>query len=405
MKIKKYRAADSQQAMRLIRAEQGPDASILTCYQVPEGIEFVVALNCPGLDDVDLPPAAAAGMGRQKIDDRQVAEGDRDMLTLRQELGSMRTLLERHLHRLAVREPLPLVTAAATLPGRLSLSGFSGPLLQRLRALVPETGGREALAEALRASLSDVVCAAWPAQGVSALIGPSGAGKSHLLATLALQHVLSGSRQPLYLVSCDQQRFGAREQLQALGRVLRLPVLFAGDAEVLREELAALPGNARVLLDTAGVDHGDGAGLAALGALLDTAGISHRALVMPLDMAEAVQHDTLAAYAALTPSGVVATRGDTLAAAALASWLCRAGMPWLGACAGRDPATAWRAADIDALIAGLLPAWADTAADTAASTSAGARVAAGAEADAALMAPAMPATVSRWSWTSQRISA
>lgn len=51
MKIKKYRAADSQQAMRLIRAEQGPDASILTCYQVPEGIEFVVAINTPDLQD------------------------------------------------------------------------------------------------------------------------------------------------------------------------------------------------------------------------------------------------------------------------------------------------------------------------------------------------------------------
>ena len=35
MKIKKFRAVDSQQAMRQIRAEIGPDASILTCYQVP----------------------------------------------------------------------------------------------------------------------------------------------------------------------------------------------------------------------------------------------------------------------------------------------------------------------------------------------------------------------------------
>ncbi|MEL0028940.1 MAG: hypothetical protein VW625_09840, partial [Perlucidibaca sp.] len=78
MKIKKYRAADSQQAMRLIRAEQGPDASILTCYQVPEGIEFVVALDAPGLDDVDLPAAAALPSRRQKIDG---AGGDHDMLT------------------------------------------------------------------------------------------------------------------------------------------------------------------------------------------------------------------------------------------------------------------------------------------------------------------------------------
>ena len=297
----------------------------------------------------------------------------------------MRTLLERHLHRLAVREPQPAV-AASSLLTRLAAAGLTGPLQQRLRALLPDTAGRDALAEALHASLADISCASWPEQGVSALIGPSGAGKSHLLATLALQHVLTGAPQPLYLVSCDQQRFGAREQLQALGRVLRLPVLFASDATMLREELATLPENARVLLDTAGVDHGDSAALAALATLLDDAGIDHRALVIALDMADGVQHDTLAAYAALNPAGIVATRADTLAAGGLASWLCRSGMPWLGASASRDPATAWRAADTRTLVDGLLPTWVEPE----------------------IVVPAaseVPATVSRWSWTAQRISA
>ena len=370
MKIKKYRAADSQQAMRLIRAEQGPDASILTCYQVPEGVEFVVALDQPELQDVDRQEAAGR---RQKID----AAGDREMLTLRQELGSMRTLLEKHLHRLAVREPQP-ASAGSTLAARLAEIGFSGVLLQRLRALLAGNADRAALAEALRASLEDVRCAIWPAQGVSALIGPSGAGKSQLMATLALQHVLTGARQPLYLISCDQQRFGAREQLLALGRVLRLPVLFAADAAMLREELAGLPADARVLVDTAGVDHADAAGLAALGDLLDAADIAHRALVLPLDLAESVQQDTLAAYAALNPSGLVATRTDIVMAGDIASWLCRAGLPWLGSSAGRDPATAWRAADRQTLINDLLPAWPEAV---------------------------MPAEVSRWSWAQQRIPA
>jgi len=377
MKIKKYRAADSQQAMRLIRAEQGPDASILTCYQVPEGVEFVVALDVPDLQDADHAVAATGPARRQKIDG---AGGDRDMLTLRQELGSMRTLLERHLHRLAVREPQPVAEASA-LGRQLDEMEVSGALQQRLRMLLPEAADRVAAADALRASLADLSCGEWPVQGVSALVGPSGAGKSQLLATLALRHVLAGNRQPLYLVSCDQQRFGAREQLLALGRVLRLPTLFVSGADALVEALAALPADARVLLDTAGVDHGDSAGMTALAGLLDAAGISHRVLVMPLDMAEATRRDTLAASAPLRPSGLVTTRADVVSAGVQASWLCRAGLHWLGTSAGRDPASAWREADIDGLTDGLLAAWPVSAAELA------------------------PAEVSRWSWTSQRIPA
>ena len=41
MKIRKFRGTDSQTAMRQIRAELGPDAAILACYDVPEGIEFL----------------------------------------------------------------------------------------------------------------------------------------------------------------------------------------------------------------------------------------------------------------------------------------------------------------------------------------------------------------------------
>lgn len=383
MKIKKYRATDSQQAMRQIKAELGPDASILTCYQVPEGVEIVVALDTPDLVDVDAPAAARLPAARQKVDvTPTVASEDRDMLTLRQELGSMRTLLERHLHKLAVREPQPLVVDNMPLVTRLGESGFSGSLQQRLRTLMPAQAGGAELREALRASLADVSCAPLPMQGVTALIGTPGAGKTQLLATLALQHVLAQTSQPLYLVSTDSQRFGAREQLLALGRVLRLPVLFAADTETLRAELAQLPGDARVLLDTAGADHGDSEALAALAGLLDDVSVSQRLLVLPLDMAASAQERTLAAYAGLTPSGVVTTRVDTLAAPGeLASWLCQSGLSWHGASAGRDPATAWQPADVDALAERIAATWP--------------------EVEPEVTEP----VVSRWSWTAQRISA
>ena len=45
MQVKKYQAADTQQAMRLVRAAHGPDAVILDCRSVAGGVEVVVSLE------------------------------------------------------------------------------------------------------------------------------------------------------------------------------------------------------------------------------------------------------------------------------------------------------------------------------------------------------------------------
>ena len=45
MQVKKYQAADTQQAMRLVRAAHGPDAVILDCRSIAGGVEVVVSLE------------------------------------------------------------------------------------------------------------------------------------------------------------------------------------------------------------------------------------------------------------------------------------------------------------------------------------------------------------------------
>jgi len=391
MKIKKYRAVDSQQALRMIRAELGPDASILTTYQVPEGVEIVVAVDAPDLNDADAPAARQATVKtpavapvRQKTD--VSAATDQDLHSLRQELGSMRSLLERHLHRLAVREPH--LAAGDDLASRLTRLGLHGQLVQRIQAILPKAAGVSDLQAALQASLAAMATPAWPQTGIAALIGTPGAGKTHVMATLALQHVMSGHGEPLFLVSMDTQRLGAREQLSALGRMLRLPVLFAADHEVLTTELAQLPENARVIVDTAGMDAHDAAGIAALGRSLAAIGTHQRALVMPMDMALSQRERVLAAYADLMPDGLVTTRVDALdSLGELASWLADTGLTWFGASQSRDPSVAWQPADADWLAARISAGWQEPAAAAGAAS------------------PAPAETVSRWSWTAQRASA
>ena len=389
MKIKKFRAVDSQQAMRQIRAEIGPDASILTCYQVPEGIEFVVAVDAPSLQQLPAAITQAATPARQKSDSVKVAAMDADMNTLREELGSMRALLESHMQRLVPQERDALRAAGSGLT-HLSLQGFSEQLQQRLGALLPEHASEEDWRLALETSLADLDAATLPDHGAVALVGTPGAGKTQLLATLATRSLAQGRRGHLHLISMDNQRFGAREQLQALGRALNTPVSFAVDAVALREQLANISSDTLVLIDTAGVDHHDQAGLDALSAALSFAGVELRVLVLAADRQPAIQRQTLAAFASLEVAGLMLTWGDSLCLPGeLASWLLQARMTWFGTSISRDVTRAWMPADKQALIANTLQSLEFPAPMPAA----GVRKATTGEA------------VSRWHWTSRSMPA
>jgi len=354
MKIKKFRAVDSQQAMRQIRAEIGPDASILTCYQVPEGIEFVVAVDAPSLQQLPAAVAQTATPVRQKIDTAKVATLDADMNTLRDELGSMRALLESHMQRL-VPSDRDASRVTGSLPGSLSQQGFSEQLQHRLLALLPEQAQEEDWRQALETSLADLDAATLPGHGAVALVGTPGAGKTQLLATLATRALAQGRRGKLHLISMDNQRFGAREQLLALGRALNTPVSFAVDAEALREQLTGISEDTLVLIDTAGVDHHDQAGLEALSAALSFAGVELRVLVLAADRQPAIQRQTLAAFATIDVAGLMLTWGDSLCLPGeLASWLLQSRMTWFGTSISRDVTRAWMPADKHALITNTL---------------------------------------------------
>ena len=361
MKIKKFRAIDSQQAMRQIRAEVGPDASILTCYQVPEGIEFVVAMDAPYLQEVSAQSAVTANaqmdFQRQK-NDKPVPAVEADMASLREELGSMRNLLEKHLKRINLRDAVSAPEAvlhASQDVQSFQAQGFSTQLEQRLVALLPERAQAEDWALALDASLSDLTYQALPVTGAIAFVGAPGAGKTQLLATLALQSIAEGKARHLHLISMDNERFGAREQLQALGRALGVSVSFAADALALREQLAEMPGDKQVLIDTAGVDIHDPASIDSLGAALAFAGIDMRVLVLAADRQRKIQEQTLAAFSALEISGLVVTWADSLSLPGeLASWLLNTDLPWFGASLSRDATQAWMPADRSRLIAHTL---------------------------------------------------
>lgn len=93
--------------------------------------------------------------------------------------------------------------------------------------------------------------------GAIALVGPTGVGKTTTLAKLAARYVARYGTEGLALVTTDDFRIGAQEQLATYGRLLGVPVLTASGVEGLQQVLARLASKRMVLIDTAGMSPSD----------------------------------------------------------------------------------------------------------------------------------------------------
>ncbi|HED14151.1 MAG TPA: flagellar biosynthesis protein FlhF, partial [Gammaproteobacteria bacterium] len=93
--------------------------------------------------------------------------------------------------------------------------------------------------------------------GVVALVGPTGVGKTTTLAKLTARAVLKTSSGQVALITTDNYRVGAHEQLRTFGHLLGVPVRVAGNAADLDRLLKKLADKHLILIDTAGVSQRD----------------------------------------------------------------------------------------------------------------------------------------------------
>jgi flagellar biosynthesis protein FlhF len=93
--------------------------------------------------------------------------------------------------------------------------------------------------------------------GVVALVGATGVGKTTTVAKLAARYALRYGARSVALISTDNFRIGAHEQLKAYSRILDVPVRFADSAESLQAALDCFCDKRLVLIDTAGMSQRD----------------------------------------------------------------------------------------------------------------------------------------------------
>lgn len=258
-----------------------------------------------------------AGSSRPERTDDTAGRDDQSVEVMRSELKVLRTLFENQLSMMEWQQQGKSHPGRTTLLRQLTEIGFGPDVCRQLAnrvddKLEPELALRQALHTVKRhlpVKKDDLL----DRGGVVALVGPTGVGKTTTVAKLAAQFALRHGRRKVALVSTDNVRIGAQDQLRNFARILGVTVQTANSAEELETVLADLSDKRLVLIDTAGVSQRD-MRLAEQFTTLKGVGDRVRSyLVLSANTQLAALNETVKSYGSVQPSGCILTKTDDAA--------------------------------------------------------------------------------------------
>lgn len=316
MKVKRFIAQDMRTALREVKEELGPDAVILSNRSIDGQVELLAAMNYdealindalsqtlnkakPGSAAAYYEQAAAEryaeqdalaaaqpstiekdshyqrpemdthrSTGRNEAINHQatglldsLANKNQGLSEMKEELKSLRATIENQQAmtewgQLAQQHPLRI-----SLYRRFTEMGLSQEVCKYLVKGLDESSEFE---KAMQAALKQLVHQLPVADddilergGVIAMVGPTGVGKTTTIAKLAARFAMRHGQPHVALISTDNYRIGAHEQLMTFGRLLGVPVYTANDAKELQQHLHKLYDKKLVLIDTAGMSQRD----------------------------------------------------------------------------------------------------------------------------------------------------
>ncbi len=371
MKIKRYTAASMRAALAQVRAEQGPDAVILSSRRGDEGIEVIAAVDYdealfteanrqrtqPPVNTVQpaaasSPPAPASALDRaaplvsaaaaarvaapnfagpvtrtaapttaaaaMPVRMTPATRGaDPGYGAMQRELQDLRQMLESGLAGMTwndkrLREPLQ-----ARVLEELSAMDIAPDVAMALAAHAPR---RTSLKNPSHIPLALLVKhlpvvddLAGVSGGVMAIVGPTGAGKTTTIAKLAARWCMRHGSQDLALVSTDGYRIGARDQLMTYARILGAPLHAANSGRDLARVLDRLKSKKLVLIDTAGMGPRDARLAEQLAALQLGAARARVLLALPAQGEGHALDEIVRAFAPVTPVACILTKVDEAA--------------------------------------------------------------------------------------------
>lgn len=240
---------------------------------------------------------------------------DAELENMRNEMASIRELLEHQLSGLMRQEVERKEPLRAMLIERLEKMGFSTDVADQLAYYIPEnTAAKEAWSTVL-SILADQVLTVGKQKtesgGIIALLGPTGVGKTTTIAKLAARVAMEYGPDEVALVTTDTFRIGAHEQLATYGRIMGCPVKIAKNADELSDVLHQFRHRRFVLVDTAGMGQRDIRLQEQLDTLIENSGEHIQSyLVLPATAQRRVLQETIDQFKRIPLSGCVLSKLD-----------------------------------------------------------------------------------------------
>ncbi|MFM4964108.1 flagellar biosynthesis protein FlhF [Aeromonas bivalvium] len=240
---------------------------------------------------------------------------DQEMEGMRQEMASIRKLLEHQISGLMWQEVERREPRRALLIKELKKIGFDDAFADQLAGLIPEEmsihQALAQLAEVLTAQLKVSEDEILRQGGAVALLGPTGVGKTTTIAKLAARFAMKYGAEQVALITTDNYRIGAHEQLQTYGRIMGCPVRQVRDAEELASALYQFRHRRLVLIDTAGMGQRDVRLTEQLDTLVKSAKVQIRSyLVMSATSQRRVMQEAMDHFRRIPLSGCILTKLD-----------------------------------------------------------------------------------------------
>lgn len=314
MQIKRFFARDTHRALRKVREAMGSEAVIIANRTVDGGVEITASGDYDDSHIDILNSASEETVAVAEVANENNANQDKVIDGMRSEIHQLKNMMESQLSAMKIGQWGQQDKVRADLFKQLSRMGLGADLVTRFVAMA---GGEKDMKSAFRKALrllakklitteKDII----KQGGIVVLIGPTGAGKTTTIAKLAAQFSMLHDAQDVVLVSADNRRIGAHEQLLAFGKLLGIPVLHTREPQELDSILSALTDKKLVLVDSSGLGQADLHDLSKLpGVNSIHQGIEHY-LVLPTTMQRAAMDRIITATKQIKISGCILTKID-----------------------------------------------------------------------------------------------
>ncbi|MGD0959022.1 MAG: flagellar biosynthesis protein FlhF [Methylomonas sp.] len=196
-----------------------------------------------------------------KKPDLAAYSSDKFIDVIRNDIKDLRSMLDNKFAGFSAPQPVNAHPAHAQLLEHLLDAGFSKKISAKIANRLGSHTNIDLAISKAQEMLSKIVPIAednlLEKGGIAAFVGATGVGKTTTIAKLAARFVLKHGNRDVALITTDNYRIGAHEQLSIYGRILGVPVKIANNGAELYQHIDEFADKRLVLIDTVGMSQRD----------------------------------------------------------------------------------------------------------------------------------------------------